>query len=186
MKQKYIILNERRLPYIIRRHRRAKHLRLTVNCDANVICTVPLSATLCEAELFLRRKAEWILDQVRRLQGRGTHWCCRGSRGEYLAQRQRAQEIISKKVAELNTHYGFSVRSINIRNQKTRWGSCSARGNLNFNYRLIFLKEQLLDYVVVHELCHLRQPNHSANFWALVAETVPDCWERRRELLSKK
>jgi len=71
---------------------------------------------------------------------------------------------------------------VKIRDQSSRWGSCSWKGNLNFSYKLVLLPEHLADYVVVHELCHLREMNHSPRFWALVSQTVPDYRAKRREL----
>ncbi len=106
------------------------------------------------------------------------------ARAHFLAHKERARELVARKIPELNAlpGYGFAVGRVAIRNQKSRWGSCSARGNLNFNYRVAFLPERLVDYVVVHELCHLRELNHSAAFWALVAQAVPDWRVKRREL----
>jgi predicted metal-dependent hydrolase len=86
------------------------------------------------------------------------------------------------RVEELNKPYGFVYGKIAIRNQKTRWGSCSRRGNLNFNYRVGLLPQKLMDYVIVHELCHLGEFNHSYKFWDLVAKTVPEYKAIRQEL----
>jgi predicted metal-dependent hydrolase len=81
-----------------------------------------------------------------------------------------------------NQHYQHPLRKVFIKNLKSRWGSCSSRGNLNFNYKLVFLPPAVADYIIVHELCHLRHFNHSAEFWALVAETIPRYKEFRRLL----
>lgn len=93
---------------------------------------------------------------------------------QYLAHRERARELVTERLQHWNTIYGCTYHRVAIRNQVTRWGSCSSRGNLNFNYRILFLPQHLIDYIVVHELCHLIELNHSPAFWAQVARTVPD------------
>ncbi len=86
------------------------------------------------------------------------------------------------KIAQWNAHYGLRVGRVAIRDTKSRWGSCSKQGNLNFNYKIIFLPERIADYIIVHELCHLKEFNHGPEFWRLVAETVPEHKAIRAEL----
>ena len=105
-----------------------------------------------------------------------------GSRREYVAHKERARVLVHQKLLTLNQHYGMVFNKVGIRNQRSRWGSCSKKGNLNFNYRIIYLPEALQDYLIVHELCHLAMFNHSRQFWALVAEVIPDYEVRRRAL----
>lgn len=93
--------------------------------------------------------------------------------------RRFAHTIIAERLAHWNAHYGYTWTRVAIKEQKTRWGSCSRRGSLNFNWRLLLAPLPVLDYVVIHELCHLKAPNHAPGFWALVAETCPDYRERR-------
>lgn len=102
----------------------------------------------------------------------------------YLEHREAALTLVTTKLAEFNAHpsYHFTTNRITIRNQRSRWGSCSRKGGISFNYRIVLLPPHLADYIIVHELCHLGQFNHSRDFWALVAETIPDYLERRREL----
>lgn len=109
----------------------------------------------------------------------------KGSKSEYLKYKNQALDLVKNKLEHFNKFYNFKYNKVTVRNQSTRWGSCSKSGNINFNYKLALLPESLLDYVVVHELCHLGEFNHSKNFWDLVARTVPDYKERRQELRVK-
>jgi predicted metal-dependent hydrolase len=93
-----------------------------------------------------------------------------------------ARALVTQRLQHFNQVYGYKIGKISIRKQKTRWGSCSKQGNLNFNYRIIHLPEALRDYVIVHELCHIGQFNHSKAFWELMAQTVPD-WKSCRAAL---
>ena len=104
------------------------------------------------------------------------------TRWDYKRYREAARALAHARVAHFNSFYGFRVGRISIRDTKTRWGSCSKRGNLNFNYKILFLPAYLADYVVVHELCHLQEFNHSQNFWSLVAKMVPEHKAFRAEL----
>jgi len=103
---------------------------------------------------------------------------------------KQAKTIIPKRVRFWAEQMGESFGKITIKNQKKRWGSCSSARNLNFNYRLVMAPQEVMDYVVVHELCHLRQMNHSAAFWKEVEMVLPDYkvhkkWlERNGELLT--
>lgn len=96
--------------------------------------------------------------------------------------KKKAAEVIYDRLEFFNEHYGFRFNRVTFRNQKSRWGSCSAQKNLNFNWRLVMAPIEVIDYVVAHELCHLEQMNHSAHFWALVGQTIPDFKERKKWL----
>lgn len=93
-----------------------------------------------------------------------------------------ARKIFEARVAYFQQFTGGKYTSITIRDQKTRWGSCSGRGTLSFNWRLILAPPEILDYVVVHELCHLTHMNHSKEFWALVGSVIPDYKMKRKWL----
>lgn len=91
----------------------------------------------------------------------------------YRAHKELAREVIHGRLAYWSAYTGFVYNRVAIRDQKRCWGSCSAKKNLNFNYKLIFLPPQLMDYVIVHELCHLKHMDHSSNFWAEVEKHFP-------------
>ena len=100
----------------------------------------------------------------------------------------QARRIIPARVRELAACHGFTYRRIFIRSQRTRWGTCSSRANLSFNFRLVLAPPEVLDYVIIHELAHLRVPDHSPRFWRLVARLCPGYarwrqWLRRHERL---
>ncbi len=88
--------------------------------------------------------------------------------------RQHARDYLPRRLDDLAARYGFKYAQLRIKNQKTRWGSCSAKGNINLNLRLMMAPDDAIDYVLIHELCHLRELNHSPAFWALVESVRPD------------
>jgi len=92
----------------------------------------------------------------------------------FPACQARAKKLINERLKYYNQFYNFVYHKISIRRQKTRWGSCSSNKQLSFNYKLFFLPIELVDYVVVHELCHLKEMNHGKKFWQLVSQTIPD------------
>jgi len=104
------------------------------------------------------------------------------ARKHYAEHKERARTLIQERLTFWNQIYTLSYGRVTIRNQQTRWGSCSTRGNLNFNYKIVFLPIELVDYIVVHELCHLIEFNHSQTFWGHVARVVPDYRERKHAL----
>lgn len=100
----------------------------------------------------------------------------------YTQQVEMTRALVTERVQYWSGVFGIAFGKIAIRKQKTRWGSCSSAGNLNFNYRLGFLPFELMDYVVVHELCHIKKYNHSKDFWNLVAEAYPNHSQLRKIL----
>ena len=111
------------------------------------------------------------------------HRTVRGpQRAHYLRHKEAARRIIVSRLHHHNAHYGFVWGRVAIKAQRSRWGSCSSLGNLNFNYRILFLPPHLQDYIIVHELCHLAELNHGPRFWALVAERCPEYRAHQKEL----
>ena len=136
------------------------------------------------AENFIQKKSDWILKKIKYFQKHKFHILPKSSQKEYKLRKKEAYAIIKEKILYFNSFYKFAIGKITIRRQKTRWGSCSRKGNLNFNFNIIHLPQNLLNYLVVHELCHLKELNHSKKFWELVSLQIPDYKILRKELKS--
>lgn len=162
--------------------RRARYMRLTVHPGGALVVTTPVRLPSGFVEKFLIAKAEWILRAIQRLSSYTPQVRRRNSKAEYAKYKNTALSLVQSRLAYFNQTYRFAVGNIRIRNQKTRWGSCSKKGNLNFNYKIVLLPAPVADYVIVHELCHRGEFNHSKKFWGLVAQSVPNYVELRKEL----
>ena len=106
------------------------------------------------------------------------------SRKHYLQNKNAARKIILESLDFFARLYGVKYRKVAIRNQRSKWGSCSKARNLNFNYKVALLPKDQRDYVIVHELCHLIEFNHSKRFWAEVERTIPNYRELRKKVKS--
>lgn len=95
---------------------------------------------------------------------------------------KKAREIITERLELFSSIIGVKVNNVRLKNQKTRWGSCSRKGNLNFNWKLVMAPTVIVDYVIVHELCHIKQMNHSPQFWLLVENQISDYKTMRKWL----
>lgn len=109
----------------------------------------------------------------------------KASDAEYQQNKASAHALALSRLQYFNQFYDYSWKRVSIKNSITRWGSCSRQGNLNFNYRIATLGPELSDYIIVHELCHLGEFNHSRDFWSLVSRAIPNYLELRAELKKK-
>ncbi len=165
--------------YILKRSQRSRTMRLTVRPGGSVVLSVPFYASESVIERFMFQQQEWIrraTEKMRHLKPLPI------GRKEYVERKEEARALIVERVAYFSAIYGFTYGRIAIRNTKSLWGSCSRKGNLNFSYALIHLPPELVDYVVVHELCHLKEHNHGRSFWDLVARALPEYQILRRSL----
>lgn len=157
-------------------------MRLAIYSDSRLVVSAPRWLSETSIEKFLLQKAEWILHKLDLFKNRQPRTVIKNSRHDYLKYKEPARQLILERINYFNQFYNFSVNRVAVRKQRTRWGSCSIKGNLNFNYRLIFLPSALADYIIVHELCHLEEFNHSKKFWDLVSRTIPEYKSLRKEL----
>lgn len=154
---------------------RRKTLSIRITQEGNLEIRAPLGMPKGEIEVFLKEKAQWIETHRAKVlaeYAQGQEAPLGEEEILTLAEqmRQRLPEKLSRHAASMGVTFG----RVTIRCQQTRWGSCSSRGNLNFNCLLMLAPEEVLDYVVVHELAHRKQMNHSALFWQEVARECPD------------
>jgi predicted metal-dependent hydrolase len=172
--------------YILKVSKRARRIRITISRDKGLVVTVPsrMRESMRERsiEKFLAEKADWIRKNQARIESLGPPLLPPAKRGDYKKYKQQALALAEARVAYWNQRYGFVVNSIGVKNQKTRWGSCSRKGNLNFNYKIALLPQTLADYIIVHEICHLKEMNHSPKFWSLVERTFPNHKQLRKQL----
>ena len=177
-----ILISGTFLSYEFVKSKRAKRTNLTMYPDGKLKVTVPRFATHLAAERLIKYKRDWIVKNLAKVLKRDIKVLPKIKTKELSLYKNKAREILEEKVEKFNKHYNFAFKKIFVKNHKSQWGSCSTYGNLNFNYKLLFLPDHLIDYIVVHELCHLKEHNHSRDFWNLVSETVGDYKKINKEL----
>lgn len=161
---------------VIKSNRRT--VAVQVNSDGSVTLRVPRQATKRDIQGILKEKESWILKHIEDIKQKNADFDA--SRPALLTSDEihelasKALSYIPERVAYYSKQLGVTYGRITIRNQKTRWGSCSSRGNLNFNCLLMLTPPEVIDYVVVHELCHRKEMNHSKAFWSEVERVLPD------------
>lgn len=177
-----IMLGGKQILYSLNLKDKARSLRVAVYPGGAVKVSAPKRFGVWSVERFMRLKADWILQKIESLVLAAKPKTKHQSRQEFLKYKKAALVLVRQKLEKFNTMYGFAWKRIAIKNQKTRWGSCSKSGNLNFNFKIALLPDRAAEYVVVHELCHLAQMNHSKKFWDLVAQTIPEHRKIRQQL----
>lgn len=168
-------------PYFIKYSNRSRYLRLKI-VAGKVMVTAPPTFPNFLIKCFVFKYRQTIEREL-------AHWSILPSwhrqvyhREDYQINKRAARDLIIKKLEQFNEHYHLAWSRVSVKNQRSRWGSCSRLGNLNFNYKIVFLPPALQNYIIVHELCHLKELNHSKNFWNLVSETIPDYAKLRQSL----
>jgi len=142
-----------------------------------------------ESFFFLGKKYTLILVDIKKpnLRLQGNFELAKSAQGEAKAlfekwYKAEARNVFNERVAYFAQKHGFDVKQVKLSSARTRWGSCSSKGYINLTWRLVMAPLEIIDYVVVHELCHLREANHSSAFWAQVGAIMPDYKKRRKWL----
>ena len=165
---------------LIERSRRAKHLCLSVKPFKGARVAVPIGVSFASAEMFARSKTGWLkkhLDKMVLMEQEARAL----SKSKPIIQ-ATAQKHLIDRLNFLSQKYGFNYNRVFIKNQKTRWGSCSAKNNINLNINLVRLPDELIDYTILHELVHTRVKNHSRRFWAQMDRLLGDAKKLDRKL----
>ncbi|MGD8208648.1 MAG: M48 family metallopeptidase [Desulfobacterales bacterium] len=165
---------------LIERSRRAKHLSLSVKPFKGARVAVPIGVSFASAEIFARSKIAWLkkhLDKMVLMEQAARAL----SKNKPIIQATARKHLIDR-LNFLSQKYGFNYNRVFIRNQKTRWGSCSAKNNINLNINLVRLPEELIDYIILHELVHTRVKNHSRRFWDQMDKLLGDAKKLDRKL----
>ena len=169
---------------VIRSNR--KTVAIQVNSDLSVTVRAPYSASETDIEEILKKKEAWISRHIEKIKKTKERFEAEPTekltREKVIALAEEALKVIPERVEYFAKVIGVTYGKITVRNQKTRWGSCSSKGNLNFNCLLMLAPPEVLDYVVVHELCHRKQMNHSKAFWLEVEKVLPNYKEVRKWL----
>ena len=151
-------------PVLIKHSRRAKRVSISVKAFQGVRVAVPLRVSFNKAIEFVRLKKPWIQNHLAKITLHETQSRELADLSATIDGESARRQLIDR-FNRLATNHGFTFNKVTIRNQKTRWGSCSRNNNISLNVKLVLLPEDLVDYVILHELVHTRIPNHSDGFW---------------------
>ncbi len=170
---------------IIRSNR--KTISVEIKQDLRIIVRAPICMRMVDIQKFIDEKTPWIEKHLQKLKARKQADKDTTSLKPFTEEEIRelgliACEKLSERVEELANIIGVTYGGITVRNQVSRWGSCSSKGNLNLNCLLMLCPDEVRDYVIIHELCHLKHMDHSKSFWAMVEKYCPEYKERRKWL----
>lgn len=178
--KKQLKIGTESVEYLLRQ-RVSGSIRMTINSSGNMTVSVPIGMPQMFVDRFLHSKADWILTNLAKIKQRAPVKNSAELERQYIRYRPLARRLARERLEYFNQFYGFKYEKISIRNQSSRWGSCSASGTLSFNYRIALVDPQMADFVIVHELCHTKEMNHSPRFWGLVAKTLPNYKQLQRK-----
>jgi len=168
---------------IYKKHPFSKCIRITPKQDGTVLVTLPKRTSYACAKEFVQKNAEWIKNSLKKTKN---DWVFDKTSPDYSRiieeRRKLAKKILPKRLDELAKKFGFKYGKVFVKNQKTVWGSCSFRNNINLNLNLVTLDDTLIDYVLLHELTHTVHKNHQREFYNLLVKNMPNALEIRKRL----
>lgn len=172
------------IEFVLRRRRGIKRVSIRVGIGGKVTVSAPMIVPKFFIEKFVQEKADWIVAAKKQIQKKEAEQKTRIQFPSFESSKARAKKLLLERARYWAEQYAVTFERVSIKRAATRWGSCSSKGNLNFHYRLYFLPEDLREYVVVHEICHLLHMDHSPAFWKEVERTMP-AWRSYKRQLQK-
>jgi len=157
---------------------RAKRLRITIKHDKTIRVTMPRCGNLHQAKEFLLSKTSWIQKHLRKID----QYADLREISDSNIDLEKARAKLFNRLNYFAEKYNFSYNRAVFRRQKTRWGSCSSKNNINLNIKIAALPQQLQDYVLLHELVHTKHKNHGREFWAEMDRLTGDAKKMRKEM----
>jgi len=158
-------------PVLFERSKRAKRVSISVKPFKGVRVAVPYGLSFKKAEEFVHTKPDWIKRHVEKMNQYERKYIFNSDATEDI-DTTKAKTMLTSRLQQLAVQHGFAYNRLFIRNQKTRWGSCSSKNNISLNMKLVKLPDELIDYVILHELVHTRRKDHSKAFWAEMDKLV--------------
>ncbi|HUT21976.1 MAG TPA: M48 family metallopeptidase [Candidatus Bipolaricaulota bacterium] len=181
----YLNIADRKIFFKLKRNRLSRRLKIIISQEAEVTVVAPTRLSEKAIFDFVEKNSSFVAEKISLIERNAIPAeMSEFGQTNFDACKFRAKKIIDKKLLAVNDVYNFKYKQVSVKNAKSRWGSCSSDGNLCFNYRILFLPDELAEYIVAHELCHLKEMNHSRNFWNLVAVASPD-YKKCRETLKR-
>lgn len=159
--------------YTLHRRRGMKSIRLAVKEDGGVVVSAPKWVPKRVIDVFVASKRDWIEKSIAGIESDASRFVLKGSRLEYKEYKEAARSLVLDRLQHFAPLVGVTFNRVSIRNAARRWGSCSGKKNLNFHYKIVFLPPHLANYLIVHELSHLKEMNHSEDFWNVVRSVIP-------------
>ncbi len=184
--EKHITVEGTTINYFLKKSKRAKRIIVYIKKGGIVFVTIPYFIKEGMEEEFLRKKYKWIVKTKKNyikteFTKDGVHLD-----DNIINYKKEALNLVTTRIKYFNSFYNFKFKNIRIKNQESRWGSCSTLGNLNFNWKIVLLPQSLSDYIIVHELCHIKEMNHQDKFWDLVSLKIPEYKKLKKDLIARK
>ncbi len=162
---------------LYKKHPFSKNIRISVKPDGRVLVTMPKNTSFLRAKEFVLKNKDWIKERVSKSTPK-----TRENEAVIEERRKLAHKILPKRLDELARKYGFKYAKVFVKNQRTVWGSCSYRNNINLNLNLVALDSEFIDYVLLHELTHTVHKNHQKAFYDLLTKNMPNALDVQKRL----